>query len=251
LRSSNIRCPSNQTNTRPKVIVFFGSDGTGKSTQAALLIEKLEKRGFKTKRVWIRGRHSLAFFVSQVLLKLGYQSYIAAPDAPAGKILDSRKLPCKRLWSLIEFLSIAPLVFRRVYIPLTFGSSIVAERFVIDSIVYNSYFIGKEFDPYAKILLHMIPGNALLIHLDASREDVLSRRSGEIFSVDFIDFQLGQYRIFARKLHALSIDSSTNSIEKTSEIINSHVFLQEHLLKLGQETEIDSFLHPERKVSST
>jgi thymidylate kinase len=199
-----------------KAVIFFGSDGTGKSTQAILLKGELEKSGTRVKRIWIRGRHTLAFIVSQILLSLGFRSFLPFRAAPRGKILDTRSIPGKEVWSLIEFLSVLPLIFSRVYIPLARGYMLVAERYVIDTIVYNKFFIGEAFNPYSRILLKMIPKGSLLVHLDASRKDVLSRRSDEIFSLDFIDYQLREYRRMSSKLGALTINTSEESIDSAN-----------------------------------
>ncbi len=153
------------------------------------------------------------------MLKLGYSKTIVQTGAPGGKILDSRTLPGKRFWSLVEFSSAVPLALIRVYIPLLLGYQVVAERYVIDTLVYNSYFIGGDFDAYARILLMMIPRNSLLIHLDARKEDVLARRKGDILSEEFIEHQLTQYRKIASRLNALSIDTSSNDMSSVREMI--------------------------------
>lgn len=205
--------------TRPRAIIFFGSDGTGKTTQAGFVIDELQRRKLNVKRAWIRGRHLFAFLISQVLLKLGYSKTIIQTGAPGGKILDTRKLPGKRFWSLVEFSSVVPLALLRVYIPLLLGYSVVAERYIIDTAVYNSYFLGADFDAYVRILLSMIPKNSLLVHLDAKKEDVLARRKGDILSEDFIEYQLMQYRKIASRLNALSIDTSSNDMSSVREMI--------------------------------
>lgn len=203
----------------PRVVVFFGSDGTGKTTQAGLLTEELNRKGFKVSRAWIRGRHSFAFFISQFLLKLGYRGYIIAPYAPGGKILDSRTLPEKRMWSFIEFVSVVPLIIGRVYFPLLLGRRVIAERYVIDTVVYNNYYIGSSFKAYARILLRMIPKDSLIVHLDASENDVMSRRLDDLVSRRFIEYQLENYRAIASSLHALSINTSVEGIEEASKRI--------------------------------
>lgn len=209
--------------TRPiskrRVVVFFGSDGTGKTTQAELLAKRFNEEGYKVSRAWIRGRHSIAFFISQLLLKLGYKGYFIAPYAPGGKILDSRTLREKRLWSLIEFVSVVPLIIRRMYLPLILGRNIIAERYVLDTIVYDNYYIGSPFRMYAKILLHMIPKDSLLVHLDASESDVMSRRVDDLVSKRFIEYQLESYRAMASRLHALSINTSVEGIEEANKRI--------------------------------
>ena len=208
----------------PRVVIFFGSDGTGKTTQARILARELAQRGIKVSKAWIRGRHSLAFYLSQLLLKLGYQGFVIAPYAPTGKILDSRTLPGKRIWSLIEFISVVPLVIRRMYLPLLQGRSVIAERYVIDTIVYNRYYIGSRFDIYARILLHLIPKDSIIIHLDATEKDVFDRRKDDLMSRTFIEFQLRSYRSFARSLNALSINTSIESIDGASKLIRERMF---------------------------
>jgi thymidylate kinase len=204
---------------RIRTVYFFGSDGTGKTTQAQLLTEELHRNCIKTRRAWIRGRHSFAFAISMILLWLGYKEFIPFEGAPGGKILDPRRLPAKKLWCLLEFVSVVPLILVRIYIPRLLGYYVVAERYVVDSIVYNEYFLGRSFDVYAKILLHMIPNQSLAVHLDASREDVLARRENGILSESFIDYQLREYRYFARALSALSINSSITSIDLVHKLI--------------------------------
>lgn len=202
-----------------KVIIFFGSDGTGKTTQANFLMRQLRLNGFKVSRAWIRGRHSVAFYLSQILLKLGYKGYFVAPYAPGGKILDTRTLHGKWFWSFVEFLSVVPLIIRRMYLPLYTGRRVVAERYVVDTVVYNRFYIGTCFDTYARILLRMIPSDSLLIHLDAPKSVVLSRRADDLVSEEFINYQLVSYRQFASKLHALSIDTSKTDIQSVSDQI--------------------------------
>ncbi len=197
-----------------RVVVFFGSDGTGKTTQAQLLMKEFRDRGYKVSRAWIRGRHSLAFFISRLLLKLGFKGYFVAPYAPGGKILDSRTLKGKRIWSLIEFVSVVPLIIRRMYVPLLLGYKVVAERYVVDTVIYNSYYLGSSFDFYARILMHMIPKGSLIVHMDASLNDVMSRRTDDLVSEKFIEYQLTSYRKYANVLHALSINSSALGIEE-------------------------------------
>ena len=211
---------------KPRAVIFFGSDGTGKSTHAQLVIEELRRDGYKARRAWIRGRHSLAFLVSQVLLGLGYKYSLPQVGARGGKVLDSRKLRAKWAWSLLEFVSVVPLLIRRVYIPLRLGYCVVSERSVVDTAVYNGYFIGSPFDRYTRVLMHMIPRNSLIVHFDAEMSDVTKRRTGDILSEDFIDYQLKSYRVFARQLHAFSVNTSEESIDEVNTKILQKVYEQ-------------------------
>jgi len=202
-----------------KAVIFLGADGAGKSTQAEMVLKELRRSGFRARRAWIRARHSLAFFLSQLLIKLGYRSFFAERNSPETKILDTRTLPAKWLWSLLEFISVIPLIIVRVYIPILFGYCVVAERYVIDTIVYNQFFIGDSFNFYAKILCRLLPKDSLFIHLDADRHDVFMRREDDILPKSFTDYQLMQYRSIATRINALSINTSSNNISEVSRII--------------------------------
>lgn len=199
----------------PRVIIFFGCDGSGKSTQATLLMKELAQKGLKVKKVWIRGRHSVAFLISQIFQKLGYNGFSDNFEDDDVKLLDSRTLRPKWFWGLIEFLSVIPLVINRVYLPMYLGYYIIAERYVVDTIVYNNYFLGSAFSKYANVLLHMLPRNSLIIHLDASKSDIFARRKINLDLSRFIDFQLASYRKFASQLGALSLNTSTDSVSQT------------------------------------
>ena len=206
-------------NRKPRAVIFFGADGTGKSTQAAMLLREFNDRGVKARSAWLRGRHSVSYLVSQFLIKLTRGSIITVGDNPQTRILDTRSLPGRWLWSLLEFVSVIPWMITRVHLPLLLGYRVVAERYVIDTVVWNGYFIGSSFKPYGRILLGMMPRDAVLIHMDAEREDVFSRRRGDILSEGFMDYQLVQYRLMASRLGALSINTSDMGIEEVGKVI--------------------------------
>ena len=161
--------------------------------------------------------NSLSYLVSQILLKLGYNAAVRQGDI---KVLDSRRLPEKRLWSFLEFVSVLPWILTRMTLPLLLGHRVIAERYVVDTAVYNRYFIGKEFSIYERVLLKMIPKNALLIHLDADKRELLERRK-EDWPEDFLDYQLIHYKILASELGALSINTSNKDIQEAGRIIIS------------------------------
>jgi thymidylate kinase len=56
----------------PRFIHFFGPDGAGKSTQVNLLLKMLKSKGIRAKISWIRSPHTLAFFASMLLIRIGF-----------------------------------------------------------------------------------------------------------------------------------------------------------------------------------
>ena len=68
----------------PPLIVFFGPDGAGKTTQVTMLAKYLESRGFRVKKIWIRNFHfPFAYFLSKLFVRFGY--YAVEPN-PNGKV---------------------------------------------------------------------------------------------------------------------------------------------------------------------
>ncbi len=200
-----------QENNPHKVVILFGADGVGKTTQVKLLTAEYRRRGFKNVVCWLRGRHSLAYLLSKLLLYLGWPHIVYERDLT---FMDSRKLSSKRLWSLIEFISLIPIILTRFFYPRFKGYVVIAERYVPDTVVFNSFFIGKEFQPYSEILLRMIPPDSMLIHLDSYKEELIARREQD-WPKAFIEYQLKQYRLLARQLGAVSINTSVKSMMET------------------------------------
>ena len=182
------------------------------------------KKGYRVKKCWLRARHSLSYLVSQILLKLGYLEVVRQGTR---EVLDSRRLPGKRLWSFLEFISVLPWILTRMNLPLLLGYVVIADRYVVDTAVYNRYYIGEEFRIYERMLLRMKPKNALLIHLDADKDNLMERRRGD-WPEDFIDYELGKYRTLASELQAISINTSHRDMEEVGRIIVSACNIQDN-----------------------
>jgi hypothetical protein len=106
------------------------------------------------------------------------------------------------------------------------GRILIAERFLVDSVVSIAYTLNDEkFYPsfMAELMLRLIPKNSLLVHLDTDYEEILERRGSMADPQDFANFQRLLYNRLSRILGAISIDTSQQSIEHTAEIIREHV----------------------------
>lgn len=201
-----------------RFIGFFGPDGTGKTTQARLLREYLKAQGHRTRIAWMRGRHSFAFILAKFLERLGYYRLVKLPSGVVYKVSDPMLIPkLKVIWGFIEFASILPWIIQRVYLPIFFGYTVIAERYVVDTVVYLGYWLGHDFlnGFLAKVLLNLIPRSSLLIHLDAETQTLLERSQNDVVTKDYIVFQRRIYRILAKRLKATTIDTSKSSIEET------------------------------------
>lgn len=206
----------------PRTIILFGADGTGKTTQAKLLISYIRSHGGRPWWAWIRGRHSLAFVLALLFARFGYYQTVNLPNGTSQKVFDPRLLPKLRpIWQLIEFVSVLPWIILRVRLPRILGYTVVAERYVVDTVVYLGYWLGDRFlkSFSAKALLSEIPPNSQLIHLDAEAHVIFDRRQDDIITPDFVTYQKETYSRLARELHAVTINTSKNTIEQTFELI--------------------------------
>lgn len=197
--------------TIPKAIIFFGPDGSGKTTQADLLVKEINNRGIKTRKVWLRSLHTLAFIISAAAMRC-----LSLENVYQFRTKYSHARGFKPIWYLIEFVSILPLILYKFYLPISRGYVIVAERFVIDWIVTLAYATRNESlmdSMLAKMVLKFIPSNSLLVFVDASYDAITSRGRTED-AIDFIQFQRQSYKNFAIQLSAFVIDTSNKTVDE-------------------------------------
>ena len=204
----------------PRLIAFFGPDGTGKSTHAEILVNHFKSHKNKVRKVWIRAPHTLAYLFSRFFVKIGFYRIVSNSFGRQVKIPAVHTSRSFRLfWPMIELVSVLPLVLFRVYIPLFLGYTLVAERYLVDTVVTIAYFIN---DPSflqghtAKLLLCFIPKNTVFIHLDSDYSTIMERRSHIVEPYDFIEFQKMGYKMIGNSVGAKFIDTSNVSVKQAS-----------------------------------
>jgi thymidylate kinase len=209
------------------LISIFGPDGSGKSTQARLLAAYLASRGFKVKVVWIKSFHTLAYVLSRLYQKLSPRSVELNMYGHIIRIKPLCQGKLRRpIWAWIEFISIAPKIFIEVYLPSLVGKTIIAERYLIDSMVSIAYAIDDDkIDSklITRIFLHLIPKNSVLIHLDSDYETVRKRRQNLTDPEEFFRFQRRLYDRLSARLGATRINTCEHDIEKTARKIRKLV----------------------------
>jgi hypothetical protein len=207
----------------PYLISFFGPDGAGKSTHVELLLKHFQSNRTKVRKVWIRSPHTLAYLLSCLLVKIGFYRTTVNPFGMQVKVpAVHTNLRLGFFWSMIELVSVLPLILFRVYVPLFLGYTLIAERYVVDTAVTIAYFIndvGFLQSHIAKLLLLFIPKNTIFIHLDSDYSTIMKRRDHIVEPYDFIKFQRMAYKIMESSVSAILINTSNISIEQTSERI--------------------------------
>jgi thymidylate kinase len=207
----------------PSAIIFFGPDGSGKTTQAELLVNELCDRGIKTKRLWLRSLHTLAFVISVIAMHV-----LKLENVYEFRSRYSDNAAFRFIWCIIEFLSILPLVLFKFYLPILRGYVIVAERFVIDWIVAVAFATNQYSavnSPLGNLALRLMPQNSLLVYIDANYDTISSRRKTED-TFEFIEYQRSCYKELAERFHALTVDSNDKTIEEVFSTIMRSVICE-------------------------
>lgn len=208
-------------------VSIFGPDGAGKSTQVRILANYFAAKGFKVKIVWIKSYHTLAYVLCKIFEKLSPYSIVRNSYGIVIRISPIANNKFSRIiWAWIEFISLLPWIVIRVYLPLLMGINVLADRYLIDSIVSISYSLNDPrfaFSFLARLMLRLIPKNSILIYLDSEYEEIRKRRGEMADTEEYILFQKSIYNVLSRVLGALRIDTSKRGIMETAENIRDYL----------------------------
>lgn len=203
--------------TLPKIIILTGIDGSGKTTVANRLLKYLQRKERKTCYTWIKSLHSLAYVVSVLLRNTSLSKTLINPNGIAVRRFDPTvKKTLNKLWPYIEFISVLPWIIFKIYLPLFFGFTIIADRYVIDTVVTISIRIKKInfFQTFlGRLLLKMIPAGAMIVMLDIETSSVLKRKYDVEYTYNEIKNQIVLYRKLSKMLGALVIDAEKFDVD--------------------------------------
>lgn len=198
------------------IICFFGPDGSGKTTLAKELAKNLNNRGLRVKFSWMRGTHTLTSLLAEILSNF---TTFRGPDNPYYGITIPRSL--KRLWQLLEFASVIPIILLKFILPSALASSVIAERYAPDFIAWVSITTSDQRYPdsiEAKFLLTLSSKAHAKIYVTATPKE-LSRRRKEI-NLN-LSAQLDLYSRIATALHAYRLDTTNKSVNESLEDVLS------------------------------
>ena len=194
---------------RMPFILFFGPDGSGKTTLARYLYYILSRK-YKVKIAWMRGTHTLASLLARLL---GLFNTFKGYDNPYYNIRIPSKL--KRLWAGIEFISIIPIILIKYIIPSRMGYLVIGERSYPDFITWLIMtlrnpkcirYIGVKF------LISQALKARHIVYIYANLNELVRRRP---YESRYISLELAIYNILFRYLDTFKIDTSNETIHKS------------------------------------
>lgn len=162
----------------PKVIYIMGIDGSGKTTIAERLQEKLKKNGLESKYLWLRFNH----YLTKPLLAYGRLSGLTYYKTIEGVRIGYHEFYRSRWvsWAFIILQYLDNVIARWLILwPRTWGSVVICDRFVYDTLVDLCLETGMP-DLYrgwvGQAFSRLIPRQSLVIHLKREEARILSER---------------------------------------------------------------------------
>lgn len=181
-----------------QLICIIGPDGTGKTTQANLLIDSFKKKGTDYEYKWLRFYHffSLPLLGFARLIGLSEVKTLENGEKIGYHYFYKSKLVSK-IYYLFLFLDTYFLIFFKIYLPTKlFNNKLICDRFIYDTIVdlmistgnYNAYKsnIGKLF-------LKLIPKNTNTVLL-ITDEKTLRNRRDDLFHDENLKLKIKLYK---------------------------------------------------------
>lgn len=171
------------------IIYLFGVDKTGKSTLSKMLAKNLHAKNLKVKLSWMRGSHTLTSLLSKLLSKTDVFKGEANPyygiNIPPN---------LSKVWWLLEYISALPIILVKYVLPHHLGYIVVADRYVLDLIVWITLITNEDIflrSLLAKHLISLARKTKLRFHTITTIEEAYKRGGGE---KSFLKRQLNLYK---------------------------------------------------------
>lgn len=211
---------------RPALIVFFGMDGSGKTTQAKLLEDHLTAKGLKVDYRWSRREAFLTKIPARLVKKFVLREKGSSDGARYVEIKKKRSKMAKNplvrwAWINATLADYLALLHVRVFRPARGADVLICDRYLQDSI---ADFAAMLPDPVAAAraiagspLARLFPKPRRLYFIDISPE-VAKERKDDDTNFHLLQDRVALYRELAAVAGALVVDGN-GKIEEVAEVI--------------------------------
>lgn len=209
----------------PRMIAMCGLDGSGKSTQTALLAERLSAAGVPAEAVWNRWEPRLsAPLIRLAKRRLRASSRAAESDYAAfrdAKRQTMRAGAKRALWQILVWSEYACEVRGRLLRPLRRGSAVICDRYVHDTLIDIAINFSVPPERLSELMGHpllaLFPKPSLAVIVDVDPETGAARKSDGTPAAYLAD-RREYYRELARLLRAPLVDGGRPPREVLEEI---------------------------------
>jgi len=201
----------------PQFICIIGPDGTGKTTQAKMLIKYLKKKGFDYEYRWMRFHHFISLPVLGLARILGLTEVRTLPN---GKKIGYHHFYKSKLVSAIYpltlYLDTLLAIIFKLYVPLKVQKKrIVCDRFIYDTLVDLAIDLDNPEIINSKIaekFLKLVPRDCLIILLLTSYEKIKERREDLKFDKS-LENRIEIYKELSKRFPQIRIIDTSLDIE--------------------------------------
>ncbi len=187
---------------------FVGVDGSGKTTQAKLLVNWLESQGIESAYVWSRGEvravRSILLFMGRSAL--GTSTRTIAKDKKSYSEYQSRKArllenPVVRmLWSAMTHVEHVTQINLEIRQRIRDGKVLVCDRYLWDSSIDLAVLNNRTPEWLSgglnTLMWKLVPKPTLTFYIDVPPEEALKRKN-DIPSLDYVTKRAAFYRHLA------------------------------------------------------
>ena len=198
------------------LIVFCGIDGSGKTTQAQLLINELMRKGFPASYVWMRWEQVLVRpltrkWKSSIKKETGHSDGRAKENKKKKHKLLSNPF-FRRLWLAAFFIDYGLQILFRLRVRLMRKELIVSDRMFYDSVIDQAINLGSNRDWLLNNLNSswmriIFPQPDIVLYIDCPGE-IAFRRKDDAPDLEYLTDRRELYRQLAERYEWVQLDGT-------------------------------------------
>jgi thymidylate kinase len=203
------------------LIALCGADGSGKTTQADLLVAAFDGCHIRAQRVWSRGGSSRFIQLFTQLARRGSSDATGPSDGTDDASVARRRAmlskPLMRAaWGWLVAIELAAIYARRLRWPLLRGKVIICDRYVLDTWADWAAYSGLGADSakagYARFLRWIAPRPDLQILMDLPAEESHAR-STSAPPLEFMREQRDAYLALNETMGGETVDAAQDVVK--------------------------------------
>jgi dTMP kinase len=216
---------------RALLICFTGVDGSGKTTQAELLMKWLMAMGVKSMYVWSGGE---ILTIRGILLSMGRRTLgttareiardkMAYDDYQSRKSKFKENLLVRMLWSVLTYVEHIIQIALGIRWKMQNGCTVVCDRYLWDSIVDLAVLNHKEkewlLSGLNKFVWRFVPPPTITFFIDIPPEEAIKRKT-DIPSYDYVSKRVELYRYLSKSAPFVTINGCEDIMTIQDQITN-------------------------------